>query len=128
MGLIIACIAWSAGVLELVLDTFQLQGSCLIWEQHKKLSSTSIWLFIRIDLSQSHSNFSSPPPPPSLLHVYSFIFISGLCFTKDGSFLALGYENMPVQASIGSRSWGSEGPINYLRVLYSLMIAKLVYW
>ncbi len=33
--------------------------------------------------------------------------------------LASEYENMPVQTSIGSRSWRREGLINYLRVWYS---------
>ena len=35
MVLDIAYIAWIIEVLELVLDTCQLQGSCLIWERHK---------------------------------------------------------------------------------------------
>ncbi len=40
-------------------------------------------------------------------------------------FLALGYENVPLQASISSRSWRWESVINFLRVLYSLMIAQI---
>ena len=45
-------------------QTRSLQGICVIWEQRKQLSSTSIWLLIRIDLFQSHRILSSRPPTP----------------------------------------------------------------
>ena len=53
------------------------------------------------------TTFLSHPPPP----VYSFNFTPGLCCYKHGSFLALGYENMPVQASIRCWPWRWDSPI-----------------
>ena len=52
-------------------------------------------LFIRFYLFQSLSILAHPPAP-----VYSFILNPGVCRSDRGGFLALGYEDMPVQASI----------------------------
>ena len=52
------------------------------------------WQLIRFSLFQSHFILARPPAP-----VYSFIFTPGLCCYQHGSVLALGSENMPVQAS-----------------------------
>ena len=73
------------------------------------------FLFIRFYLFQRHSILC--PARPRLLHVYSVIFFTpGLCFYKHGSFLALGYENMPLQASIGFAALALDSPIIYIQL------------
>ena len=54
--------------------------------------------FVCFHLFQNHCILVPPTHPPT--SVYSFNCTPGLCCTDMGVFLALGYENMPVQASI----------------------------
>ena len=61
--------------------------------------------------------FLSYPPTP----VYSFIFTPGLCRTDMGVFLALGYEDMPVQASIRLLVLALGRPNHCLRHVYALI-------
>ena len=77
------------------------------------LSCTWQWLFIRFDLFQSHSILAHPPSP-----VYSFIFHSRSMLLQAWEFfLALGYEHMPVQASIRCWPWRWDSPITAIYVI-----------
>ena len=68
--------------------------------------------------------FVCHPPTP----VYSFIFTTpGLCRTDMGVFLALGYKDMPVQASIRLLALALGRPNHYLRHVHALFCVCDVY-
>ncbi len=88
VGLIFAYIAWNVG------GHVSTAGSCLIWEQHKLLSSTSKWLFIRSDLFPCHSILLVSPAHTCCIYMYIASFSLQVYAARSmGVVLALGYED-----------------------------------